>query len=211
MKQYKWAFILVGVTLSLAFSFWGFQKYMNYNTNQIRTVEEGLVIPNINYQVGDILDSLNGVYVHYNGSTKNVSGRNVIDGYNVGLKYQCVEFIKRYYYLHLNHKMPNSYGHAKDFFNPSLPDGSMNADRNLKQYSNPSQTKPKVNDILIFGPTAFNQYGHVAIISKVENKRIEIIQQNPGWSHGSREYFKLIEKNGNWRIDHGRILGWLSM
>ncbi|MFA0963395.1 hypothetical protein AB9P05_16445 [Roseivirga sp. BDSF3-8] len=50
-----------------------------------------------------------------------VSGRNLTpDGYNLGLKYQCGEFMKRYYYLHLNHKMPDSYGHARDFFNPSL-------------------------------------------------------------------------------------------
>ena len=68
-------------------------------------------------EIGDKVDSLNGVFVYYNHSVGNVSGRNTTaDGYNLGLKYQCVEFVKRYYYENLNHKMPNSYGHAKDFF-----------------------------------------------------------------------------------------------
>ena len=54
----------------------------------------------------------------------NVSGRNVtVDGYNLGLKYQCVEFVKRYYYKHYRHKMPNSYGNAKDFFIAQISDG----------------------------------------------------------------------------------------
>jgi len=211
MKQHKWTFTLILVTLLLAFSFWGFQKYMNYNTNHIRTEENGILSTDQSLEVGQIIDSLNGIYVYYNGSTSNVEGRNIIDGYNVGLKYQCVEFIKRYYYLHLDHKMPDSYGHAKDFYNSSLSDGEMNPARNLIQYNNPSSTKPTENDILIYKPTAFNQYGHVAIISKVEENRIQIIQQNPGWNHGAREYYKLKQNaDGNWVIDNGRIIGRLS-
>lgn len=46
--------------------------------------------------------------------------------YNIGLKYQCVKFVKRYYYEHLNHKMPDSYGHEKDFFDNTIADGQLN-------------------------------------------------------------------------------------
>lgn len=46
---------------------------------------------------GAPLDSLNGVVVYYNDGMGAVHGRNTVDGYNVGLKYQCVEFVKRYY------------------------------------------------------------------------------------------------------------------
>jgi hypothetical protein len=61
--------------------------------------------------------------VYYNGGVANVVGRNVsVDGYNLGLKYQCVEFVKRYYYQHLGHKMPDTYGHAKDFFDRNVAD-----------------------------------------------------------------------------------------
>lgn len=79
---------------------WAFKKF-NFNSE---------------HTVGQAIDSLNGVYFYYNGSVDNVVGRNTTaDGYNLGLKYQCVEFVKRYYFEHFNHKMPNSYGHAKDF------------------------------------------------------------------------------------------------
>ena len=162
-----------------------------------------------NKQVGDKIDSLNGVYVFYNGKVGNVEGRNTVDGYNLGLKYQCVEFVKRYYYEYLNHKMPDSYGHAKDFFNRSLKDGHKNKQRNLIQYTNSSKSKPKVNDLIIFDATPFNKYGHVAIISKVTNNQIEIIQQNPGIHGNSRKIFKITKENNKWRIKNKRVLGWL--
>ena len=92
---------------------------------------------NPKYEVGQKMDSLNNVVVYYNGGVGNVEGRKLTDaGYNLGLKYQCVEFVKRYYYIALNHKMPDSYGHAKDFFDPDVKDGQKNEQRNLFQYTN---------------------------------------------------------------------------
>lgn len=165
---------------------------------------------NPNYEVGHKIDALNGVAVYYNGGVGNVDGRELaIDGYNLGLKYQCVEFVKRYYYEELNHKMPESYGHAKDFFNSQINDGEINKQRNLKQFENPSKSKPKINDIVIYSGTVLNKYGHVAIISNITEYQIEIIQQNPGPFGSSRESFDLIDKHGKWRIDNDRIIGWL--
>lgn len=161
-------------------------------------------------EVGDKVDSLNGVYVYYNNSVGNVSGRNTTaDGYNLGLKYQCVEFVKRYYYEHLDHKMPDSYGHAKDFYVKGVADGKKVKSRNLFQYTNPSSSKPKVNDLLVYDGTTFNKYGHVAIVSKVSDKEIEIIQQNPGASGPSRETYKLTKMDGKWNVEQGKVLGWL--
>lgn len=158
--------------------------------------------------IGDTLDVHNNVYVFYNKSMNNTSGRNVAPGgYNIGLKWQCVEFVKRYYYEHLNHKMPNSYGHAKDFFNLKLADGVLNKDRNLVQFKNGSASKPKLNDLVIFAGNSFNPYGHVAIISKVDANEIEIVQQNVG--KDSRETFDLDFKNGKWTIKDRLMLGWL--
>ncbi len=66
---------------------------------------------NTAHQIGDQLDALDGVAVYYNGAVNHVKERNVTsDGYNIGLRYQCVEFVKRYYYQHYHHKMPDSYG-----------------------------------------------------------------------------------------------------
>lgn len=157
---------------------------------------------------GDPMDSLNHVIVYYNGDMNHVDGRNVTDdGYNLGLKYQCVEFVKRYYYEHLNHKMPDSYGHAKDFFNPQVKDGALNEQRNLVQFTNGSSSKPKVSDLVVFAGTTFNSYGHVAIVSRVGEDEVELIQQNVGYA--SRQIIELEKSVHGWRIDQSRVLGWL--
>jgi surface antigen len=188
---------VLAILLVLLFSAGGLYYYSKTGVLPVKTT-------------GQKIDQFNGVAVYYNGGVGNVKGRNLApDGYNLGLKYQCVEFVKRYYFEHLNHKMPNSYGHAKDFFDSHLADGKNNIDRNLIQYTNGSSTKPRVNDLLIFKATEFNSYGHVAIISAVSDNEIEIIQQNPGVFAASRENFKLKNLSGKWRIQNNRVLGWL--
>lgn len=179
----------------------------NESQSQIKTPKPKVYKPK---QIGDTLDVFNDVYVFYNKSMENTSGRNVAkDGYNIGLKWQCVEFVKRYYYEHLNHRMPNSYGDAKDFFNHSLKDNQKNKDRNLVHFTNGSQSKPEVNDLLIFDGNAFNRYGHVAIISKVNRNSIEVVQQNV--DKESREQFTLKKKDNKWTIEGNRVLGWLRI
>ena len=99
--KFKRSIILVSIILTLVIV--GFFASKKINLNLI-------------YDVGQKIDTLQGVYVYYNGGVGNIEGREVTkDGYNLGLRYQCVEFVKRYYYEALLHKMPDSYGHAKDF------------------------------------------------------------------------------------------------
>ncbi len=165
-----------------------------------------------NMVIGQKVDSLNQVYVYYNGSIGNVVKRNTKDGYNLGLEFQCVEFVKRYYYEFYNHKMPDSYGHAVSFFDKKVKDGQVNKQRNLLQFTNPSKRKPQVGDLIVLKGTIFNRYGHVAIISNVLDNQIEIIQQNPGPSGASRVQYELMQtEQQQWKINQSRILGWLRM
>ena len=160
--------------------------------------------------IGEVVDEFNGVKVYFNGAVEHVGGRNLAaDGYNLGLKYQCVEFVKRYYYERFGHKMPNSYGHAKDFFKVGLSDGQKNVDRGLIQCRNPSQRKPKAEDLLVFDGWVGNPYGHVCIVSWVGADELEIVQQNPGFWGSSRERYGLRFEGGKWEIEDGAILGWL--
>jgi len=157
-----------------------------------------------------VVDNFNGVDVFSNGKETNVFGRNTTaDGYNLGLRYQCVEFVKRYYYEHYGHKMPNSYGHAKEFFDFNLSDGSYNKDRALSQYRNPSYTKPQEGDLIVFGPTPSNGYGHVAIICKVSNDHIQFVQQNGGPKNPTRINVPLDNRNGKYQVLGKHIVGWL--
>ncbi len=165
---------------------------------------------NPRYEVGQQVDALNGVAVFYNGGVAHSSGRNLApDGYNLGIKYQCVEFVKRYYYKRLNHKMPDTYGHARQFFDPTLPDGALNTQRDLLQYVNGSKSKPRPDDLLVLGPSLLNRYGHVAIVSDVTDSDIEIVQQNPGPFGPSRVRLPLRQQDQRWRIEDERLLGWL--
>jgi len=162
--------------------------------------------------IGKVVDSYKGVEIYYNGLVKNVSGRNTTsDGYNLGLKFQCVEFVKRFYYEVYNHKMPNSYGHAREFFKAGLGDGDINKDRGMFQFVNDSKAKPKADDLIVFGAAPFNKFGHVTVISKVANDYIEIAQQNPGTGNPSPAKYPLAQSSGKWHIDNQYIDGWLRM
>ena len=159
-------------------------------------------------KVGEIIDIFNNIEVYYNGSLNNVSGRNTsYDGYNIGLLYQCVEYVKRYYYYRYDHKMPNSYGHAKEFFDKSLPDRKFNKQRGLYQFTNGSLYRPLPGDILVLDGTPKNPFGHVGIVTLSKESKCEIIQQNVGSS--TRHMFKVQMKDGLFFITDTSVLGWL--
>ena len=160
--------------------------------------------------VGQPIDQLNGVIVYYNGPVDHCAERNLApNGYNLGIKHQCVEFVKRYYFEHLHHEMPDSFGHAREFFDPAIADGASNPKRALVQYTNGSRSWPQVDDLLVFGPTFFNEYGHVAIVSAVTDSTVEIVQQNPGQFGSSRETLRLSFESGLWWYKDNHLLGWL--
>lgn len=167
---------------------------------------------NPSHQVGEVIDEFNRVKVYYNGGVSNVTERNLTpDGYNIGLKYQCVEFVKRYYYEFYHHKMPESRGNAKDFFDPNIQSGQINPARGLLQFTNGTE-KPQIGDLVIFKGHLLNRYGHVAIISNITNTTIEIIQQNPGpFTHSRVTYPLSVNQNNQWTIQSSRILGFLRM
>ena len=127
---------------------------------------------------GDSIGSLNGITVYLNsGGIMSCDGeRNLSEnGYSYGIKWQCVEFVRRYYYNYLNHEMPNRYGHASHYFRDAIPNGSMNLERDLLQYHN-GDVKPQKKDILIWPGT----YGHVAIVTNVTETTVSTIAQNVG-------------------------------
>ena len=194
MRYKRLIYIAIITGIMVAIGVWAFKNF-NFNSD---------------FEVGQEVDGFNGVSVYYNGGVSHISGRNLTDdGYNLGMKYQCVESVKRYYYQYLNHKMPDSYGNAKDFFNTQVADGKMNESRNLNQYTNPSKSKPKTNDLIIFNGTIFNRFGHVAIITNVSENEIEIIQQNPGPFEKSRKNFSIENRDGKWSIKNEKVAGWL--
>jgi hypothetical protein len=158
-------------------------------------------------RVGRVLDSYRGVPVYDNGLLFFQShGKHYsADGYYYGQKWQCVEFIKRFYFDAKGHRMPDGMGHARTFFDENIPDGALNPRRGLLQYRNGSPEKPRPDDLLVFADT---KYGHVGIVTQVGDDYVEIIQQNI--LGRTRQRLALVARNGQFSItEPRRPAGWL--
>jgi len=157
--------------------------------------------------IGDEIDSYKGVAVYNNGKdyVQNYGKNFSEDDYYYGYKWQCVEFVKRFYYDVKGHKMPDGFGNAKDFFDVSLMDGALNKKRGLLQFTNGGKSKPKSDDLMVFNDT---KYGHVAIVTEVGIDFVELIQQNI--YEKPRMRLELSMKDGNYFVAGARKpAGWL--
>ena len=160
-------------------------------------------------QIGKELDSYKCVPVYYNGVIFTQShGQNYgDDGYYFGYKWQCVEYVKRFYKLAKGHAMPDTHGNAKDFFGTSVGQGELNASRGLYQYKNGGGAAPQPDDLIVFNDT---KYGHVAIVTAVTDSYVEIIQQNVRGK--TRAQLPLRVDNGNYYVgDKRQPAGWLRL
>ncbi|HHV65340.1 MAG TPA: CHAP domain-containing protein [Peptococcaceae bacterium] len=185
-----------------------FPSYGSQNAVYAPTKEKAEAARQSEYPAGTPIDEYKGVVVYSNGTNYMSShGLNFSqDGYYYGYKWQCVEFVKRFYYLKFGHEMPDGAGNAKYFFNPMLEQGAFNEQRGLYQYHNGGDVKPQEDDLLVFTDGA---YGHVAIISEVGKDWIEVIQQN---SEITRERYKMEEKDGKYYISgEKKPAGWLRI
>lgn len=147
--------------------------------------------------VGDVLDWWRGVPVRANGLPYDRShGRHVgTDGYYYGRQWQCVEFVKRFYYDRLGHAFPDGMGDAKTFFDPAISHGTLNPKRGLRQFTNGSGEAPRPDDLMVW---TGGSYGHVAIVSKVGVGFIEVVQQNV--KDGSRMRMVLEDEAEGFRV-----------
>lgn len=161
---------------------------------------------------GDAIDSIDGVYVYYNGSRNNAYGLHITpEGYYLGRKYQSDEFVRRYYLKRYKHKMSDHYRRISDLFDTTVRDGGFNQLTGLRQYNNPSTMQPQRGDIVIFGATFFDSQGMVGIISEVNEDHVEIVMQNNIDSSDTRIDIELLYVDGKWLIeeDWAVLLGWL--
>lgn len=160
-------------------------------------------------KIGKPLTQHKGVSVYHNGQLYAESyGRHYSpDGYYYGQKWQCVEFVKRFFFLAKQHRMPNVWGHAKDFFDSSINHGELNKQRGLVQFFNGKEQAPQLDDLLVFQDTL---YGHVAVVSEVGKSWVEVVQQN---IYGKpRQRFSLAhEKNLYSILAPRRPAGWLRI
>ncbi len=160
--RYKTYIVYIAVALVITGGCWYAGTRINFNTKPTP---------------GEPVDELDGVTVYYKGAVSHTQGRHLTtDGYNQGLRYQCVEFVKRYYYEHYGYRIPDTYGHARSFFDPSVAHGQWNSRRGLYQYRNQGTEKPRKGDLLVWCASVSNLYRHVAIAASVGENSVEVVQ-----------------------------------
>lgn len=122
---------------------------------------------------GSELASYRGVAAKYNGQAQG-TGDSCANRGSYGLQYQCVEYIKRFYSEALSFDTTQWRLNAVDFFGQASQLG-------LTAFANVESTAaPRPDDILVFGGTKNNPYGHVAIVAEVSGDSVICIEQN--WS-----------------------------
>lgn len=107
---------------------------------------------------GERIGDGNGVPVYSNGTCGYVSGKsNYVDGKYMGMKWQCVEFARRYTYIKKGYRIPsNSY-------TASAKTTWVNAERlGLKMAKNGGKNRPRKNDLVF---STAGTYGHVGVIT----------------------------------------------
>ncbi|MFY0536767.1 CHAP domain-containing protein [Nannocystis pusilla] len=149
---------------------------------------------------GDYAGSFNGITANLNGSTNYDSGQ-----YSTcGLKWQCVEYVNRYYYQYYGHKNLRGTGNANTYYSSA-------ASKGLIAYPNAGSTKPAVGDMLA---SAGGSFGHIAIVREVGSNYVKVIHQN--WSNSTADDSKTLTmtvSNGKYTVagfsGSYSVQGWL--
>ncbi len=124
-----------------------------------------------------LLGTYNGVEIRSNETaTYNSRTNNSVGGVITGLKWQCVEFVRRYYLQTYDINLRSMYtGDANTWFDHA-------ADMNLAANPQGSTVRPEIGDILTSdgGPS-----GHIAIIRSVTDSQVCVAEQNFNNHNGS--------------------------
>ncbi|OWY21865.1 hypothetical protein B6N25_08410 [Sphingobacteriales bacterium TSM_CSS] len=123
---------------------------------------------------GTVSATFNGVAAKLNcpvGSL-NTFGYNYDSGINTGYRWQCVEYVNRYYYMIYNMDLKSTpmYGNAAGYYTYTN-----HASIGLLKYANGGSVPPQVGDMIV---STSQTYGHIAIVTSVTSTTVGIIDQN---------------------------------
>lgn len=158
---------------------------------------------------GTALGSYNNITNYSNGNGGYVSNEyNYVNGTNTGMKWQCVEFVNRYYLVYYNQNIRIAGQNAVDYY-PNA------GNRGLISYPNGGTTSPALGDLLCFSGGNPN-YGHVAIVREIGSNYLKVIQQNVSQSSSDANYtVNMTVSSGHYTVSGSTIgsgyvcQGWL--
>jgi glutathionylspermidine amidase/synthetase len=174
-----------------------------------------LYINNSSYDLdfGSIVGSVNGVDSYSSYKAVKPYQKNYINNIFTGLKWQCVEFARRYLIITKNitfKEINNAYELFDIKHFTSLKDNSM---IHIQKCKNGSHIKPYKGSLLIWKQMTDNINGHVAIITQINLDSIMICEQNYKnikWENNYSRILKFKYNNGYY-IEDKNIIGWINI
>jgi len=138
---------------------------------------------------GTNLGEFNGVITYSNGYAGYVSNQsNYYGGEYTGMRWQCVEFSRRYYLQHYDYYLDETVEYAQECFN------TWGANAEIGQHTNGSSTTPPaVGDIIC---ASGGGTGHVAVVRAVSGNTVTVIQQNFTNTYSDASYTLTLSQSG---------------
>ena len=109
-------------------------------------------------------------------------GSNFVDNLCTGMKWQCVEYARRYWMLTYGVVIPSVSWAAHIWSLPHISRKSDHAIVPLEKFPNFGNVKPAVGDLLIYASTPNQRVGHVAVVVEVVSSNgvhsVRVAEQN---------------------------------
>jgi glutathionylspermidine amidase/synthetase len=140
----------------------------------------------------------------------------VLHGTYMGMKWQCVEFARRWTFLRKSSIFESVDG-ADDMWNQLkyVERVTDKARFPLRRHDNGSPNLPKNDSYLIYRQQKDMPYGHVAVIIDVLPSAIRIAEQNFNFNYWSADYARQIPvtfNNGRYFVDDQyEVYGWMQI
>lgn len=145
-------------------------------------------------------------YSSYYDNDNDNRQENYIDGIFTGIKWQCVEFARRYL-IQVNKITFDMVDNAYDIFDLNNFKTLNGMNIPIKKYKNGSNIMPRIGSLIIWAKNVdINETGHVAIVTNVTKNYIEIAEQN----YDNKSYGRRIYINHN-KLDSMHLLGWINI
>ena len=205
MHYLKHIFAITLISINIAYSPTGYSKEQSLPatcTTQCKT------------PYGDVLGVGLGDVPSYSNCNSScvVFSPNKKDGTYTGIKWQCVEYARRW--LLINKGVV--YGDvdiAADIWGLNYVT-RVKDEKNFKMstYPNGNENLPEIGDLIIYAK-AYLKTGHVAVISKVDpaSKTVQVIEQNYNntkWTHKYSRSIPYVKNNNKFWLLDTYLLGW---
>jgi glutathionylspermidine amidase/synthetase len=139
---------------------------------------------------------------------------NYYNGIYTGLKYECVEFVRRWLIIIYGITF-ESVDHAKDIYDLNHFSNILSNKIPIKKCINGLNNISFGNLVIWTNQGEFKEHGHVAVVVKIKDNKVYIAEQNTtNKSWNKKKYSRKLLINNNTLVDREypdtKIIGWVN-